>query len=27
VPDNGSYDADAAERHWTTMREVFGANL
>ncbi|WIM88376.1 dienelactone hydrolase family protein [Candidatus Mycobacterium wuenschmannii] len=27
VPDNGSYDADAADRHWTTMREVFGANL
>jgi carboxymethylenebutenolidase len=27
VPDNGSYDADAGERHWTTMREVFGANL
>jgi carboxymethylenebutenolidase len=27
VPDNGSYDTDAAERHWTTMREVFGANL
>jgi carboxymethylenebutenolidase len=27
VPDNRSYDADAADRHWTTMREVFGANL
>ena len=27
VPDNRSYDADAAERHWTAMREVFGANL
>jgi carboxymethylenebutenolidase len=27
VPDNGPYDADAAERHWTAMREVFGANL
>src|ERR1700761_1145485 len=27
VPDNASYDADAAERHWTAMREVFGANL
>jgi carboxymethylenebutenolidase len=27
VPDNGSFDADAAERHWTTMREVFGASL
>ena len=24
VPDNGPYDADAAERHWTAMREVFG---
>ena len=27
VPDNRSYDADAAERHWTAMREVFGASL
>jgi carboxymethylenebutenolidase len=27
VPDNRSYDADAAERHWTAMRDVFGANL
>ncbi len=27
VPDNQSYDAAAAERHWTTMRELFGANL
>jgi carboxymethylenebutenolidase len=27
VPDNGPYDAAAAERHWTTMREVFAANL
>jgi carboxymethylenebutenolidase len=27
VPDNRSYDADAAERHWTATREVFGANL
>ena len=27
VPDNRSYDADAAERHWTAMREVFAANL
>jgi carboxymethylenebutenolidase len=27
VPDNQAYDADAAERHWTAMREVFGANL
>ncbi len=27
VPDNQSYDPAAAQRHWTTMREVFGANL
>ena len=27
VPDNRSYDADAAERHWTATREIFGANL
>jgi carboxymethylenebutenolidase len=27
VPDNQPYDAEAAERHWTAMREVFGANL
>lgn len=27
VPDNTPYDEAAAERHWTTMREVFGANL
>jgi carboxymethylenebutenolidase len=27
VPDNRSYDADAAERHWTAMQEVFAANL
>ncbi|OBK40035.1 dienelactone hydrolase [Mycobacterium sp. 1245111.1] len=27
VPDNAPYDEAAAERHWTTMREVFGANL
>jgi hypothetical protein len=27
VPDNQSYDADAAERHWTATREIFGANL
>jgi len=27
VPDNGSYDADAAERHWTATREFFGAKL
>jgi carboxymethylenebutenolidase len=27
VPDNRSYDADAAERHWTATREFFAANL
>jgi carboxymethylenebutenolidase len=27
VPDNRSYDADAAERHWTATREFFGAKL
>jgi carboxymethylenebutenolidase len=27
VPDNGSYDADAAERHWTATRELFATNL
>jgi carboxymethylenebutenolidase len=27
VPDNASYDAAAANRHWTAMREFFGANL
>ncbi len=27
VPDNRSYDAAAAERHWTTMRDLFAANL
>jgi carboxymethylenebutenolidase len=27
VPDNASYDAAAAARHWTAMREFFGANL
>jgi carboxymethylenebutenolidase len=27
VPDNGPYDAAAADRHWTAMREFFGANL
>ena len=27
VPDNAPYDAAAAERHWTAMREFFGANL
>jgi carboxymethylenebutenolidase len=27
VPDNPPYDAAAAERHWTAMREFFGATL
>jgi carboxymethylenebutenolidase len=27
VPDNRSYDAAAAERHWATMREAFCAHL
>lgn len=27
VPDNAPYDADAAERHWTAMRDFFGAKL
>ncbi len=27
VPDNRSYDPAAAERHWTTMREVFSTHL
>jgi carboxymethylenebutenolidase len=27
VPDNPSYDTAAAERHWTAMRDFFGANL
>ncbi len=27
VPDNGPYDADAAERHWTATRDFFGAKL
>jgi carboxymethylenebutenolidase len=27
VPDNRSYDADAAERHWTATQEIFAANL
>jgi carboxymethylenebutenolidase len=27
VPDNRSYDADAAERHWTATRQFFGAHL
>jgi carboxymethylenebutenolidase len=27
VPDNGPYDADAAERHWNATREFFGTNL
>jgi carboxymethylenebutenolidase len=27
VPDNPQYDAAAAQRHWTAMKEFFGANL
>lgn len=27
VPDNPPYDADAAARHWTAMRKVFGGAL
>jgi carboxymethylenebutenolidase len=27
VPDNRSYDADAADRHWVATRDFFGANL
>jgi carboxymethylenebutenolidase len=27
VPDNGSYDADAAERHWKAMEQFFGLAL
>ena len=27
VPDNGSYDADAAERHWKATEEFFGSVL
>jgi carboxymethylenebutenolidase len=27
VPDNAPYDAAAADRHWTAMREFFGAHL
>ncbi len=27
VPDNRSYDAAAAERHWNAMRDFFGAHL
>jgi carboxymethylenebutenolidase len=27
VPDNAPYDAAAAERHWTAMRDFFGAKL
>jgi carboxymethylenebutenolidase len=27
VPDNPSYDASAAERHWTTIEEFFGTSL
>jgi carboxymethylenebutenolidase len=27
VPDNAPYDADAAERHWAAMKDLFGAKL
>ncbi|HEV7977245.1 dienelactone hydrolase family protein [Amycolatopsis sp.] len=27
VGDNPTYDADAAERHWTALAELYGANL
>ena len=27
VPDNGSYDADAAERHWKATEDFFGSAL
>jgi carboxymethylenebutenolidase len=27
VPDNPSYDADAAARHWTVTEEFFGSVL
>ncbi len=27
VPDNPPYDADAAERHWTAMADLFGSAL
>ena len=27
VPDNAPYDADAADRHWAALREVFGNAL
>ncbi|OBF15734.1 dienelactone hydrolase family protein [Mycobacterium sp. ACS4331] len=27
VPDNAPYDAAAAKRHWTAMKDVFGAHL
>jgi carboxymethylenebutenolidase len=27
VPDNGSYDADSAERHWKAMEQFFGSVL
>ncbi|OHV06035.1 dienelactone hydrolase family protein [Mycobacterium talmoniae] len=27
VPDNAPYDAEAAERHWAAMRDLFGATL
>ena len=27
VPDNPPYDADAAERHWVALQELFGSAL
>ena len=27
VPDNASYDAAAAARHWTALEDLFGATL
>ncbi|HMD95122.1 MAG TPA: dienelactone hydrolase family protein [Trebonia sp.] len=27
VPDNGTYDSAAAERHWAALRELYGAHL
>lgn len=27
VPDNPTFDADAAQRHWAALRELFGAKL
>jgi carboxymethylenebutenolidase len=27
VPDNGTYNADAAARHWTATKDFFGSAL